>query len=334
MRTEILHANDAALKRAAQIIRSGGLVAFPTETVYGLGANALNPDAARKIFLAKDRPPDDPLIVHIAHAHELVTLARQIPQRAWDLAERFWPGPLTLVLPKTDRVPTVTTGGLDTVAVRMPSHPIAHQLIELSGVPIAAPSANRFGRPSSTTAQHVKEDLDGRIELILDGGPTPIGVESTVLDMTQDPPMILRPGGVTLEELHAILGAVQMMHPMDREAAMRSPGTRARHYAPRAKLVLAASSELEQLVARLRQSGTRVGVLARARPLACGPSVIQMPMDLTEYARRLFAALRELDAQGVDVIVVEQLEESGLGRTIMDRLRRASYNVEGYGGDQ
>lgn len=326
MRTEVLSVNDAAIARAAQIIRSGGLVAFPTETVYGLGADALNEDAVRKIFIAKERPFDDPLIVHIADAQQLLLLARHIPQRAWELVKKFWPGPLTLVLPKTERVPAVTTGGLETVAVRMPGHPIARQLIELSGCPIAAPSANRFGRPSPTTAQHVLEDLDGRIELILDGGPTPIGVESTVLDLTQDPPMILRPGGVTLEALQEILGEVRLLSSAKSEAAKRSPGTRWRHYAPRAQLVLAEPAELEQIVRELLKDGKRVGVMISQGRLPCSPdrlSVIHMPSDLSEYARLLFRVLRELDAHGVDVIVVEAVEEHGLGRAIMDRLRKA-----------
>jgi L-threonylcarbamoyladenylate synthase len=344
VRTEILPATEEHIARAAAVIRAGGLVAFPTETVYGLGADALNEDAVRKIFLAKERPADDPLIVHIASASQLPQLARQIPQRAWDLIERFWPGPLTLVLPKTERVPTVTTGGLDTVAVRMPSHPVAKRLIELSAVPIAAPSANRFGRPSPTIAKHVWEDLHGRIDLILDGGPTPIGVESTVLDLTVDPPMVLRPGGVTLEELRAVLGDVQMLDAAHTEAAKRSPGTRSRHYAPRAQVLLIEQGAAEAALKEL--SGKRVGVLVHGTRLrldrTSSPAngrrrrtvqtksgggeviIIQMPRSLKAYARRLFAALRELDEQGVDVIVVEKLQERGLGRAIMDRLRRAS----------
>jgi L-threonylcarbamoyladenylate synthase len=336
VRTEILPATEEHIARAAAVIRAGGLVAFPTETVYGLGADALNEDAARKIFLAKERPADDPLIVHIASASQLPQLARQIPQRAWDLIERFWPGPLTLVLPKTERVPTVTTGGLDTVAVRMPSHPVAKRLIELSAVPIAAPSANRFGRPSPTIAKHVWEDLHGRIDLILDGGPTPIGVESTVLDLTVDPPMVLRPGGVTLEELRAVLGDVQMLDAAHTEAAKRSPGTRSRHYAPRAQVLLVEQGAAEAALKGL--SGKRVGVLVyltrslsvygegqgEVRGAGGEVIIIQMPRSLKAYARRLFAALRELDEQGVDVIVVEKLQERGLGRAIMDRLRRAS----------
>jgi L-threonylcarbamoyladenylate synthase len=336
VRTEILPATEEHIARAAAVIRAGGLVAFPTETVYGLGADALNEDAVRKIFLAKERPADDPLIVHIASASQLPQLARQISQRAWDLIERFWPGPLTLVLPKTERVPTVTTGGLDTVAVRMPSHPVAKRLIELSSVPIAAPSANRFGRPSPTIAKHVWEDLHGRIDLILDGGPTPIGVESTVLDLTVDPPLVLRPGGVTLEELRAVLGDVQMLDAAHTEAAKRSPGTRSRHYAPRAQVLLVEQGAAEAALKEL--SGKRVGVLVyltrslsvygegqgEVRGAGGEVIIIQMPRSLKAYARRLFAVLRELDEQGVDVIVVEKLQERGLGRAIMDRLRRAS----------
>nr|BAL57740.1 hypothetical conserved protein [uncultured Acetothermia bacterium]BAL59068.1 translation factor [Candidatus Acetothermum autotrophicum] len=343
MRTEILPADDAALERAAHVIRAGGLVAFPTETVYGLGADALNPDAVRKIFIAKERPSDDPLIVHIASVEQLSLLVRYIPPKAHTLTERFWPGPLTLVLPKAERVPAVTTGGLDTVAVRAPAHPVARALIERSGCPIAAPSANRFGRPSPTTASHVWEDLHGRIDLILDGGPTPIGVESTVLDLTQEPPMILRPGGVTLEELQEILGEVRVLGSSLSEAAKRSPGTRWRHYAPRAKLILAEPEELEQIVRDLLKGGQRVGLMvvgphpALRAPLSRsygrgaggeGLVTVVMPADMNEYARRLFAALRELDARGVEVIVVEKLEERGLGRAIMDRLRRASLDEQ------
>ncbi len=327
MRTEVLSADEAALAHAAQIIRAGGLVAFPTETVYGLGADALNENAVKKVFLAKERPPDDPLIVHIAHPQELIIVAQNIPQLAWDLTKRFWPGPLTLVLPKAERVLKAVTGGLETVAVRMPAHPIARKLIEASRCPIAAPSANRFGRPSPTRAEHVVEDLAGRIDLILDGGPTSIGVESTVLDMTQEPPMVLRPGGVTLEELRDVLGEVRLLDSSQREAARRSPGTRYRHYAPRAKLMLVEPEQLEPVVASLIAQGQKVGVLTVQSSKFTVPSsglvTVGMPTDLTSYARRLFAALRELDAQGVDVIVVERVAERGLGRAIMDRLRRA-----------
>jgi L-threonylcarbamoyladenylate synthase len=325
MRTEVLLADEVAVTKAAQVIRAGGLVAFPTETVYGLGADGLNERAARRIFAAKERPHDDPLIVHIAHLQELSQLARSVPELAWDLAKRFWPGPLTLVLERAARVPKVTTGGLETVAVRAPAHTVAQKLILASGCPIAAPSANRFGRPSPTRAEHVLEDLDGRVEIVLDGGPTLVGLESTVLDMTQNPPMVLRPGGITLEELQAVLGDVRTLEPTDRKAAQRSPGTRSRHYAPRAKLLLTEPGQAEALAQSFLDQGERVGLLLQRRPTLADSRlhVQQMPTDLKSYAQRLFAALRELDAQRVDLIIVESVEERELGRAIMDRLRRA-----------
>lgn len=325
MHTRVLTADADGIRQAVEVIRAGGLVAFPTETVYGLGADALNERAVRRIFEAKERPADDPLIVHIAQVQELSRLARNVPERAWELAKRFWPGPLTLVLERAACVPKVTTGGLETIAVRAPAHLVAQQLIRASGCPIAAPSANRFGRPSPTRAEHVLEDLDGRIDLILDGGPTSVGLESTVLDMTQDPPMVLRPGGITLEELQAVLGEVKTLVPTDRASAQRSPGTRYRHYAPRARLLLVEPGQAEVLAHSLLVQGHRVGVLLQ-RTLGLEDervAVEQMPTDLKSYAQRLFAALRTLDAQGVDVIIVESVEERGLGRAIMDRLRRA-----------
>lgn len=327
LRTEVLKINDAAIRRAAQIICAGGLVAFPTETVYGLGADALNERAVKKIFEAKERPPDDPLIVHITcPEEELSMITKSVPERAWQLAKKFWPGPLTLVLAKSDRVPKVVTGGLETIAVRAPAHHVAQKLIETSSCPIAAPSANRFGRPSSTRAEHVLEDLNGRIELILDGGPTPIGVESTVLDMTQEPPMVLRPGGVTLEELREVLGDVRILKPSEKEAAQRSPGTRYRHYAPRAPLVIIEPGSAEMQIESALAACKRVGVLVQRTLDLNHPNlrVRQMPLSLGGYARRLFAALRDLDAQGVEIIFVEAVPEAGLGRTIMDRLRRAA----------
>ncbi len=209
MRTEYLRADAEAVRRAAEVIRAGGLVAFPTETVYGLGADALSAAAVTRIFEAKERPRGNPLIVHLAGLDALGEVVAQVPARVQDIARRFWPGPLTLVLPRARAVPLVTTGGLETVAVRVPDHPVARALIAAASRPIAAPSANRSGRPSPTCAEHVREDLDGRIELILDGGPTPVGVESTVLDMTSEPPTLLRPGGVTLEQLESCLGEIR-----------------------------------------------------------------------------------------------------------------------------
>ena len=326
VRTDLLEADQAGIRRAADIIRAGGLVAFPTETVYGLGANALSAPAVLRIFEAKDRPRGNPLIVHLAEAAQLATVAAEVTSRAADIAARFWPGPLTLVLPRAAAVPLVTTGGLDTVAVRVPDHAVARALIEAAGVPIAAPSANRSGRPSPTRAAHVRDDLDGRIEMILDGGPTPVGIESTVLDMTGESPLLLRPGGIPLEALRQALGPVRLVAGEDHEAAGRSPGLRYRHYAPRAEVVLVDPGSGETAVQPWLEAGRPVALVAQRRIALerARLTVRVMPTDLEAYARDLFALLRELDSVGVEVIVVETVPETGLGRTIMDRLRRAA----------
>lgn len=326
LRTRVLSANAAAILEAAEIIRAGGLVAFPTETVYGLGADALAAAAVARIFEAKERPLGNPLIVHVGGIDALEAVAAHVPAQARAIGARFWPGPLTLVLPRAAAVPLLTTGGLETVAVRVPAHPVALALIAAAERPIAAPSANRSGRPSPTRAEHVREDLEGRIELILDGGPTPVGVESTVLDMTTEPPTLLRPGGVTLEALQAVLGHVQILAGDDDEAARRSPGLRHRHYAPRAKVKLIGPGTGEQAALPWLEAGRLVALMAQ-RPVSPGRPglhVKAMPNDPEAYARELFGALRELDAMGVEVILVEVLGEEGLGRTIMDRLRRAA----------
>jgi len=326
MRTVVLKADEPAVRRAAEVIRAGGLVAFPTETVYGLGADALSDSAVARIFEAKERPRGNPLIVHLAGVAALESVAARVPPRARDAAERFWPGPLTLVLPRADRVPLITTGGLQTVAARVPSHPVALALIEASARPIAAPSANRSGRPSPTRAEHVREDLDGRIELILDGGPTSVGVESTVLDMTTEPPTLLRPGGVTLEQLRDCLGEVAVLAGDDEEAVGRSPGLRYRHYAPRAQVIVIKPGAGEREVAPWLDAGRPVALMVQ-RPVSLdhrGLTVKIMPADLGAYARDLFSALRELDATGVEGIFVEAVPPEGLGLTIMDRLLRAS----------
>ncbi|MCS6818117.1 MAG: L-threonylcarbamoyladenylate synthase [Blastocatellia bacterium] len=320
-----------AIARAAAVLRRGGLVAFPTETVYGLGADALNPRAVARIFAVKGRPADNPLIVHIAWKEQLHEVARAIPESAWHLAERFWPGPLTLVLPRQEQVPLETTGGLETVAVRMPDSAIALALIRALGRPIAAPSANLSGRPSPTAAEHVYEDLHGRIELILDGGPTRIGVESTVLDLTTIPPTILRPGGVSPEQLRPILGEVRLG--AEATEARRSPGTRYRHYRPRAEVILIERWEEAKhrpLVERLAASVRRLGYIGRDRGLSFGDvevRLVELPPDPQEYARRLFAIFREMDQCGTELIIVEGIEETDLGLAVMDRLRRAASRV-------
>jgi L-threonylcarbamoyladenylate synthase len=326
LRTLFLEADETGVRRGAEVIRAGGLVAFPTETVYGLGADALSESAVARIFEAKERPRGNPLIVHLAGAAALESVAARVPSCARAAATRFWPGPLTLVLPRAGTMPLITTGGLETVAVRVPSHPVARALIEASGRPIAAPSANRSGRPSPTRAEHVREDLDGRIELILDGGPTSVGVESTVLDMTTEPPMLLRPGGVTLEALQDCLGTVQMLGSDDEEAAGRSPGLRYRHYAPRAQVIVIGAGTGERVVGPWLAGGRPVALMAQ-RPVSLerpGLTVRTMPDDLGAYARDLFAVLRELDSTGVEGIFVEAVAEKGIGLTIMDRLRRAA----------
>jgi L-threonylcarbamoyladenylate synthase len=326
MRTVFLEADDAGVRRGAEVIRAGGLVAFPTETVYGLGADAQSGLAVARIFEAKQRPRGNPLIVHLASAAALESIAARVPRRARDVAARFWPGPLTLVLPRAGAVPLITTGGLETVAARVPSHPVARALIEASGRPIAAPSANRSGWPSPTRAEHVRDDLDGRIELILDGGPTPVGVESTVLDMTTEPPMLLRPGGVTLEDLKDCLGEVDVFGSDHEEAAGRSPGLRYRHYAPRAQVLIVEAGTGERVVVPWLEAGRPVALMTQ-RPVFLerpGLQVKIMPGDLVAYARELFAALRELDSTGVEGIFVEAVTQEGMGLTIMDRLRRAA----------
>ncbi len=316
------------------MVASGGLVAFPTETVYGLGADALNARAVERIFEAKGRPTDNPIIVHLADSAELPGVVASVPQTAGTLIARCWPGPLTLVLPASPAVPAVTRGGLPTVAVRVPAHPVARALIRAAGRPVAAPSANRSGRPSPTTARHVAADLNDAIDIILDAGPTPLGVESTVVDLTGKTPMLLRPGGIPLEALESMLGRVAVA-PAGSQALRRSPGTRYRHYAPRAQVVLIEAQpdriavELAAAVFRLWDRGLRVGAMVAAEtasgvPAGAAVRVMGSRNDPQAIAANLFAQLRELDAAGLDAIVVEGIEERGVGRAVMDRLRRAA----------
>ncbi|ACA60638.1 Sua5/YciO/YrdC/YwlC family protein [Candidatus Desulforudis audaxviator MP104C] len=321
---------------AAALIREGGLVAFPTETVYGLGANALDRQAVKRVFAVKGRPDDNPLIVHVGERAEISGLVRDLPPSAEKLIGLFWPGPLTLVLPRSDRVSPAVTAGLDKVAVRMPAHPVALALIREAGVPVAAPSANTSGRPSPTTAAHVLEDLDGRIEAVLDGGPVPVGVESTVLDLTVSPPVILRPGGVTGRQLAAVLGAV-VHHPEAAPGRPQAPGMKYRHYAPRTPLVLvegppaAVTARIRELAAAARASGERVAVLARTDTAAYYPDGPVVPCgksnDPGSAAAALYSALRECDALGADLILAEGLAAEGLGRAVMNRLRKAAAKI-------
>jgi L-threonylcarbamoyladenylate synthase len=333
------------IAEAAEVIGRGGLVAFPTETVYGLGANALDEAAVRRIFGAKGRPATDPLIVHLAHMGQLGLVAATVPPVARALALAFWAGPLTLVLPKKPAVPDAVTAGLPSVAVRVPAHRVARALMETCGVPVAAPSANRFSRPSPTTAAHVLADLDGRVDLILDGGVTPIGVESTIVDCTSDPPALLRPGGLTREQLLAYAPALVVGEGRGEVAAPQTaPGQLLRHYAPAADLTLFEGADAD-LRARLGSEarsrvarGQRVGILAPEEDvMALAPVLAAQAANgrvlLRTYGRRaepetaaqaLFAALRALDAEAPDVILAAGIGERAIGAAVHDRLRRAA----------
>lgn len=328
---------DEELKEASAVIRSGGLVAFPTETVYGLGGDATNPEASRKIYAAKGRPSDNPLIVHIADFSQLRNIVAEVPQEAEKLAEAFWPGPLTMILRKNDVIPYETTGGLDTVAIRMPSHPVARAFLQDSGCMIAAPSANTSGRPSPTTAQHVWEDLHGKIEILLDGGPVGIGIESTIVDLSEERPMILRPGFITQEMLSAVLGDVGMDPGLASENSKqppKAPGMRYRHYAPKADLTLVEGtmeeviSKINALTREAQAMGKSVGVLAteenKDRYVADHVIVIGQRQDEAEIARHLFDVLRQFDDLQVDLIYSESFVAAGVGQAIMNRLLKAA----------
>lgn len=337
---------DGGLLEAAAILKRGGVVAFPTETVYGLGANALDGQAASKIYAAKGRPSDNPLIVHIAKASDLIPLVDEIPETGRALMEAYWPGPLTMIFNKSPVVPYATTGGLDTVAVRMPDDLIARRLIELSGVPVAAPSANLSGRPSPTTAEHVFQDMEGRIEMIVDGGPVGIGVESTILDVTGKVPMLLRPGAVTVEMLRETVGEVEadpaMSGSMEPGIKPRAPGMKYRHYAPRANLTLvedevwegaAVSARVVETITRLALDGAgrgrSVGIICTDETRGLYPAGMTVRSlgrrDREEtIAHSLFAALREFDGLEVEEIYSESFWGEHLGRAIMNRLAKAA----------
>ena len=322
-----------AIAVAGRMIRAGGLVAFPTETVYGLGANALDEAAIAKIFAAKGRPPSDPLIAHIANYEQLSQVARALPAGARELCRRFWPGPLTLVLQKAARIPANLTASLDTVAVRMPDHEVALALLRAAAVPIAAPSANQFSRPSPTRAEHVIDDLAGRVDVLLDGGDTPIGLESTILSLIEDRPRVLRPGGISLETLREALPNLhyEPSYLADDIAAAPAPGAMLRHYSPRARVMLFSGADDAAVYAAMRAefaSHERVGIMASdadAREFAdLDVAIERLGADADEAARRLFAALRSLDQRGVDCILARAPEKSGLGLALWDRLLRAA----------
>ena len=328
---------EQALREAGEVLRAGGLVAFPTETVYGLGGDALNPESARKIYAAKGRPSDNPLIVHIARMEDLKAIVRQVPGEALVLARAFWPGPLTMIFPKADCVPRETTGGLETVAVRMPAHPVARGLILRGGGYVAAPSANRSGRPSPTLARYVIEDLDGCVDLIIDGGQTQIGLESTIVDFTGEEPVILRPGYVTEAMVREAAGRVltdQAVIDSDSDQAPRAPGMKYRHYAPRGSLFLVegetdkVSAYINEQIALKRRQGLRTGVIAAQETADRYTADVVKSMgkrhDGEEAARQLFRILRELDDENAQIIYAEAFAGEGVGAAVMNRLLKAA----------
>ena len=326
-----------ALREAGEIIRQGGLVAFPTETVYGLGGDALNPESSKKIYAAKGRPSDNPLIIHIEDIKDLEKIVKEIPQSAYQLADVFWPGPLTMILPKSEEVPYQTTGGLNTVAVRMPSHPVALEFIREAGGYVAAPSANLSGKPSPTKAKYVVQDMDGRIDMIIDGDGVDIGLESTIVDLTGDKPMILRPGYITKEMLDAVLGQVETdptLLDSDSKEAPKAPGMRYRHYAPKGELVLvegspeAVVSYINEQTSLHRQQGEKTGIIGTTemtgRYEADSVKIAGSRDDETAIARQLYTFLREFDDEDVAYMYAESFAGTGMRQAIMNRLLKAA----------
>jgi L-threonylcarbamoyladenylate synthase len=334
------HPDEVLLKRAAQILKDGGLVAFPTETVYGLGANALKEEAAKKIYAAKGRPSDNPLIAHIADTQDLAPLVLHIPEAGRKLMEAFWPGPLTLVFQKSDLVPYGTTGGLDTVAVRMPDDVVASTLIRLSGVPIAAPSANTSGRPSPTTADHVWQDMNGKIDMVVDGGAVGIGVESTIIDVSGEVPMILRPGAITQEMASKVLGQEICLDPaiisgpISEDVKPKAPGMKYRHYAPKASLTLVEGDAedviktINRLAKEKLEEGFRVGIICTEESRESYQEGIIRSMGERAkeetIAHNLYGVLREFDDLEADYIYSESFSKDHLGQAIMNRLTKAA----------
>lgn len=311
------------LQRAVAVLRAGGLVAFPTETVYGLGADARNPKAVARIFATKARPADHPLIVHLADASRLTEWARDIPPSAWQLAEAFWPGPLTLVLSRAPGVLDAVTGELDTVALRVPDHPLALALLAAFDNGVAAPSANRHGRVSPTSAEHVQEELGDAVDLILDGGPCPVGIESTIVDLSSTTVRILRPGAITERAVRRVLGVPVTSTGVD---DARCPGRKPSHYAPHARVVLTTQDQAAQEVGKWQASGLRLGLLAPQRPAGLPENVAWLSLtgDIRAQARQLYRRLRQADHLGVQVLVAVMPPDAGLGHAVRDRLLRAA----------
>ena len=332
MTTQLLSTSEQDLEKAAELIKSGGLVAIPTETVYGLGANGLNPDAVKKIFEAKGRPQDNPLILHIHNPEQLRDYCREVPEEAWLLAEHFWPGPLTMILPVRDCVPRTTTAGLDTVGMRCPDNAATREIIRLAGVPIAAPSANTSGKPSTTTAAHVLHDMEGKIDAIVDGGPCRVGVESTIVDLTGPVPRLLRPGGIGPELLEELLGALEVDQAVTgeiaRDAVVRAPGMKYKHYAPAAEVIIVDGSR--EAAARYVRERFRPGdaVLCFREELTlyegCSPLAYGLESEPLSLSAGLFAALRKLDDGSVQRIFARCPTGGGVNVATRNRLRKSA----------
>ena len=335
---DVNNIDEAKMQEAGALIAAGELVAFPTETVYGLGGDALHPEAAKKIYAAKGRPSDNPLIVHIADVSDLERVAKVVPEQAKKLADAFWPGPLTMVVWKNENVPYATTGGLDTVAVRMPNHPVALELIRKSGKLIAAPSANTSGRPSPTEGSHVMEDLDGRIAMVLDSGLVGIGIESTIIDLTEEIPMVLRPGYITPEMLAEVLGEEVIIDPgiiaADDTTKPKAPGMKYKHYAPKADMVIV-DGEKENVVAEItkgicdaREKGLKAAVIATEETKSLYEADVVLSIGTREeedsIARHMYKILRDCDKLDVDVIYSESFKTPRIGQAIMNRLLKAA----------
>lgn len=331
------HPDAKVMEEAGRVLKEGGLVAFPTETVYGLGGDGLNPDSSRKIYQAKGRPSDNPLIIHIADMESLDKIVKAIPLKARKMAEAFWPGPLTMIFEKSSVVPYETTGGLESVAVRMPSHPVAAALIRAGGGYVAAPSANTSGRPSPTRASHVREDLEGKIDMIIDGGSVGIGLESTIVDFTEDEPVILRPGYINQEMMEDVIGQVKVDRGLlitDENVRPKAPGMKYRHYAPQASLTIVEGKAEDTIAyintqcAKLKAEGKGAGVIAtdetRGRYQAAVVKSIGTRRDEEGIARHLFGILREFDEEKVDAIFSESFDTPKMGQAIMNRLLKAA----------
>ena len=338
IKTQLLTEKD--IEAAAAILRAGGLVGIPTETVYGLGADGLNPEAVGRIFEAKGRPQDNPLILHVPEASWLERYCRDVPDTAYILAERFWPGPLTMILPRRECVPDAVTCGLDTVGVRCPNHPVTLAIIRAAGVPVAAPSGNRSGRPSPTCARHMLEDMEGRIQAVVDGGPCGVGVESTIVDLTLPVPRLLRPGGLPLEALEAVLGRVDVDRavtaPLSPGEKPRAPGMKYRHYAPRAPVTVVTGEARRTAGYIRRHLGEHTGVICfeeyRDQFPGCVVRSMGSSRDQGEQARRVFDALRFFDGTGVEAIFAQCPGEGGLGLAVANRLKKAAgFQIVGLG---